>query len=125
MYHKKIRPKRQGPFPIEKVLGPVTYKLKLPTGWKIHPIFHSVHLTPFKETPQYGPVRISPPPDLIDGEEEYEVDHIVKHRKTCRGQIQYLVRWKGQGPEDDSWEPAKHFKHAKETLGEYKKRHCL
>jgi hypothetical protein len=119
MYNKKIRLKREGPFRIEKVLGPVTYKLHLPKGWKIHPIFHAVHLTPFKETPQYGPVRIA------DGQEEYELDHIVKHHKTCQGQVQFLVRWKGQGAEDDSWEPAKNFTHAKETLQEYKKTHKL
>ena len=30
LYHKKIGPKREGPFKIEEVLGPVTYQLKLP-----------------------------------------------------------------------------------------------
>ena len=29
-YHKKIGPKREGPFEIDEVLGPVTYRLKLP-----------------------------------------------------------------------------------------------
>ena len=29
-YHKKMAPKREGPFEIEEVLGPVTYQLKLP-----------------------------------------------------------------------------------------------
>ena len=29
-YHKKMAPKREGPFEIEDVLGPVTYQLKLP-----------------------------------------------------------------------------------------------
>src|SRR5277367_5738443 len=35
-YHKKMSPKREGPFEIEEVLGPITYKLKLPKTWKIH-----------------------------------------------------------------------------------------
>jgi hypothetical protein len=30
-YHKKMAPKREGLFEIEEVLGPVTYRLKLPT----------------------------------------------------------------------------------------------
>jgi hypothetical protein len=30
-YHKKMAPKREGPFKVEEVLGPVTYQLKLPT----------------------------------------------------------------------------------------------
>ena len=49
-YHKKIRPKREGPFEIEEVLGPVTYQLKLPETWRIHNIFHAVLLRPYMET---------------------------------------------------------------------------
>ena len=33
IYHKKMKPKREGPFFITEVLGPVTYRLKLPTSW--------------------------------------------------------------------------------------------
>jgi hypothetical protein len=32
-YHKKMAPKREGPFKIEEVLGPVPYQLKLPESW--------------------------------------------------------------------------------------------
>jgi hypothetical protein len=32
-YHKKMVPKREGPFEIEEVLEPVTYQLKLPESW--------------------------------------------------------------------------------------------
>ena len=49
-YHKKIGPKREGPFEIEEVLGPVTYWLKLPETWKIHNVFHAVLLRPYMET---------------------------------------------------------------------------
>jgi hypothetical protein len=40
-YHKKMAPKREGPFKVEEVLGPVTYQLKLPTTWKTHNVFHA------------------------------------------------------------------------------------
>ena len=43
-YHKKIGPKREGPFEILKVLGLVIYQLKLPSTWKIHPVFHATLL---------------------------------------------------------------------------------
>ena len=46
---KKFAPKWEGPFRISEVLGPLTYRLKLPEQWKIHPIFHATLLTPFKE----------------------------------------------------------------------------
>jgi hypothetical protein len=43
-YHKKIAPKREGPFKINEVLKPVTYRLKLPETWKIHNVFHAILL---------------------------------------------------------------------------------
>jgi hypothetical protein len=61
------------------------------------------------------------PPDLIDGSEEHEVDHIVGHRKDKRGVMQFLIRWKGEGPDGDTWLTASALKNAKETLQEYKK----
>uniref|UniRef100_A0A0W0FJK0 Tf2-1-like SH3-like domain-containing protein n=2 Tax=Moniliophthora roreri TaxID=221103 RepID=A0A0W0FJK0_MONRR len=77
---KKLAPKREGLFRILKVLGPVTYWLKLPHQWKIHPVFHTALLTPFKETEAHGPSFTEPPPDLIEGFEEYEVEAIMGHR---------------------------------------------
>ena len=90
-YHKKIR---EGPFEILKVLGPVTYWLKLPSTWKIHPIFHVTLLRQYKETDVYGANFPQPPPDIIKGEEVYEVERILKHRKQGWG-YQYYVAWKG------------------------------
>jgi hypothetical protein len=49
-YHKKMALKQEGPFEIEEVLGPVTYRLKLPNTWKIHNVFHAVLLKPYVET---------------------------------------------------------------------------
>jgi hypothetical protein len=46
-YHKKMAPKREGPFEIEEVLGPVTYQLKLPESWQIHKVFHAALLRPY------------------------------------------------------------------------------
>ena len=41
----KLAPRRYGPFPIKKKLSPVTYRLKLPTSMRIHPVFHVDLLT--------------------------------------------------------------------------------
>ena len=73
----KLAPRRHGPFRIVQVMSPVNYRLKLPTQWSIHPVFHTDLLTPYHETPTHGPNYQHPPPDLVDREEEYEVKKIL------------------------------------------------
>ena len=68
--HKKLRLKRQGPFKITEVLGPLTYRLQLPPQWKIHDVFHATLLTPYRETEAHGPNFAYPLPDDIEGEEQ-------------------------------------------------------
>ena len=41
LYHKKMAPKREGPFEIIDILGPLTYRLRLPETWKVHNVFHA------------------------------------------------------------------------------------
>ena len=76
---RKLAPKRLGPFEILQVLSPLTYRLKLPPTWKIHNVFHASLLSSYKETPTHGPNFPSPPPDLVNSEEEYEVERILAH----------------------------------------------
>jgi len=123
-YPKKFAPKREGPFKITEVLGPLTYRLDIPKRWKIHNVFHATLLSLFRQTDVHGPSFSNPPPDLIDGEEEYEVEAILNHRKIGRG-YQYLIRWKNYSSGDDSWEPESHIKNADDILTTYKKKHKL
>jgi len=123
-YPKKFAPKREGPFKITEVLGPLTYRLDIPKRWKIHNMFHATLLSLFRQTDVHGPSFSNPPPDLIDGKEEYEVEVILNHRKIGRG-YQYLIRWKNYSSGDDSWEPESHIKNADEMLSTYKKKHKL
>ena len=73
----KLAPRRYGPFPINKKLSPVTYRLSLPSSMKIHPVFHVDLLTRYQETTAHGPNYEWPPPDIIDGEPEWEVEKII------------------------------------------------
>jgi hypothetical protein len=121
---RKLAPKREGPFSIIEVISPLSYRLKLPDQWKIHPVFHAHLLTPFRETSTHGSNYLHPPPDLIDGVEEHEVEFITRHR--LRGHShQYLVKWKGYPTADNTWEPESNLDHAAELLKEYKDRHSL
>ena len=50
----KLTAQHHGPFPVEQVLSPVTYKLSLPSTWNVHPVFHTDLLTPYRETSFHG-----------------------------------------------------------------------
>jgi len=125
-YHTpKLAPRRHGPFCISKVISPVAYKLALPLSWGIHDVFHSSLLLPYKETTTHGPNFTRPPPDLIEGEEEYEVEAIINHRRHGRRrQLQYLIKWKGYPSSDNTWE-AMDDVHADDLTREYHRRHPL
>jgi hypothetical protein len=75
----KINPLWYGPFKIIKEISPVAYQLALPSEWKIHDVFHASLLSPYTETDVHGPNFVHPPPDLVGGEQEYEVEHIINH----------------------------------------------
>jgi hypothetical protein len=80
-HHKKIALKREGPFKIDEVLGPVTYRLKLPESWKIHNVFHAALLRPYIENKVYGNNYPKPLPELLEGEEVYEVEAIPSQKR--------------------------------------------
>jgi Chromo (CHRromatin Organisation MOdifier) domain len=115
----KIAPKRLGLFTIAKEVRTRAYQLDLPERWNVHNVFHATLLTPFKETEAHGPAFLKPPPDVIDGEEEWEVERILAHRKRGRG-YQYLVHFKGYSNAEDKWLPAKNLENSSEMLDKYK-----
>ena len=118
----KLAPKRHGLFKIGKVLSPITYQPKLPPQWKIHDIFHADLLTPYHETEHHGPNFTKPPPDLIDGEEEYKVKEILQSRKFGRQcKVQYLIKWKGYPDLENQWVNWNDV-HTDEALAEFKKK---
>ncbi len=103
----KLTPKCLGPFKITKEISLVVYQLALPVNWRIHDVFHASLLTPYHETNAHGPNFTHPPPDLIEGEEEFKVERIITHRTFGRSKnLQYLIKWKGYPESDNSWEPA-------------------
>ena len=119
---RKLAPKREGPFKIKEVLGPVTYRLILPKQWKIHDVFHACLLTPYKETDLHGNNETRPPPDLVEGNEEYKVEAILSHHLHKNCETTYLIKWKGYDSSENSWEPESNLTNAEEELDDYKRR---
>ena len=103
----KLAPRRVGPFLIVKQVSPVAYQLALPPSWTIHDIFHASLLSPFRHTAQRGQDFLRPPPEIVEGEAEFEVEAIKNHCFYGRKrQLQYLIGWKGYPSADDTWENA-------------------
>jgi chromatin segregation and condensation protein Rec8/ScpA/Scc1 (kleisin family) len=85
-------------------------------------VFHVDLLIPHHETDAYGETYSQPPPELIDGEEEYEVEEIITDRyDKRRRKRQFLVKWKGYPVSENSWVNEKDL-HAPELLTEYRSR---
>jgi hypothetical protein len=100
----KLFPKFIGPYRIEKRVGQVAYKLTLPEGMRIHPVFHVSLLKLYREERGMQP----PEPLVINDEALFLMEKILDHkivqigRKSYR---EYLIKWQGQAPDHNSWVP--------------------
>jgi hypothetical protein len=63
-------------------------------------------------------LKIPPPPEIVNDQEEYEVENIVNHQNTRIG-VEYLVHWKGYPQEECMWLKEKDLEHAQEIVQEY------
>lgn len=104
--------------PVNQPLKPGT-SLELPfvdvQRWKHEPRVNS------RLIPDLGQATDEAKSELHAGGEEYEVERILQD--DDRGGIrQYLVRWKGYGPENDTWEPASNLQGCAKVIADYEKR---
>ena len=112
---RKLSAKRLGPYPVEKIIGPNAVKLSLPHSMKIHPVFHVSLLEPKKNSSIPNRTNPPPPPEVVEGVEEYEVEEILDSR-IYRGALQYLVSWKGYDPSENSWEPSSNLENSQDLV---------
>jgi hypothetical protein len=120
---KKLDAKFHGPFKVISAVGKLAYKLKLPPGWGIHDVFHESKLKPAHEPqfPKQKETRPRPPPEIIDGNEEHEVEE-VQGVQNKQGKKQFLVKWKGLPQEESSWEQEENLKNARGAIRDFFKR---
>jgi hypothetical protein len=81
-------------------------------------VFHVSLLYPHP-TDDFNQQPVPPPPAVaLEGEEEYKVERIINSRKIgCK--VEYWVRWKGYGPEEDTWEPRENLRNAQTALNNF------
>jgi len=88
---------------------------------QLHLVFNVVKLTPALDDPITGQkTEDHPPPIVIDGEVEWEVEEILDSRWHQR-RFQYLIKWKGYGREHNSWESASEVSAPELTVEFYRK----
>lgn len=86
---------------------------------RIHPVFHVSLLEPTD-----NPIKEQEPIELDEEIQEplWEVEAILDRAKL-RGMMKYLVKWKGFGPEENTWEPATNLRNCRTLLNRYLRDH--
>ncbi|XP_039004684.1 uncharacterized protein LOC120131872 [Hibiscus syriacus] len=108
---QKLAPKWFGSFLIVKKVGKVAYKLQLPNGSKVHPVFHVSQLKKHIGTEVYQPEL---PVIGSDGAISKEPLRILERRMVKRGNravTEMLVEWTNSFPEDATWEVLYQLQH--------------
>ena len=75
-----------------------------------------------------------PPVQLEDGEEDSdpentskpcEVERLLDRRISSTGQVSYLVKWRGYGPQDNVYYPLHALKNSMELVRQYDEEHPI
>uniref|UniRef100_A0A8C6VUD0 Gypsy retrotransposon integrase-like protein 1 n=1 Tax=Nothobranchius furzeri TaxID=105023 RepID=A0A8C6VUD0_NOTFU len=100
---RKLTPRFLGPYPVERVINPVAYRIRQPRPLKVHPVFHVSQLRPVRTSLLAPPPDPEPPPRGVGEDGLFNVRRLLDARRCGRG-WQYLVDWADYGPEERSWE---------------------
>ncbi|KAJ8122730.1 hypothetical protein ONZ43_g1146 [Nemania bipapillata] len=124
-HQTKLTYRKAGPFPIEHVISPLKYRLKLPPWLKWGPEMSIENLIPAR------PDKFDRPRPEIggltrDGQEKFIIERIEGHSVMKRPgdpspRLYYRVKWMNY--DDPTWEPASALRHdVPKMLTEYHKR---
>jgi len=109
---KKLDYKKIGPFKILATIGTSAYKLDLPASMRIHNTLHISLLELYNDNKLPSQRSEPPPPILIEGEAEYELEEVID-APLHYNKLQYRAKWTGYSPEQDkTWYPADNFENA-------------
>ena len=125
--HWGLKRRYDGPFPIIKRVGKVAYKVELPQGIKIHPVFHVSMLKPYREDlddPNRG--KSTRAPLNVRAQYDKEVEYIISHRKVPQSNqpptTEFLIKWKGLPESEASWEPIRDLWQFEEQIKAYEEK---
>jgi hypothetical protein len=96
--------------------------LQLPSHMQCHNVFHISKIREYFYPNEHFPTRTVPEPTepacTVDGHTEYEVEEVLDYR-MFRKKPQYLVKWKGYGDKETTWEPKEFLTHCPELIAEF------
>jgi hypothetical protein len=107
----KLTSKYYGPYRVTDKVGNLSYRLLLPDGVKIHPVFHVSQLKKHvgkNAVPQPGLPLVGD-----NGKIKTEPLKVLETRSLPRNKVlvtQWLIEWQNLAPEDTSWEDADFIK---------------
>jgi hypothetical protein len=123
----KLTSKWIGPFKVLDVSPDRTVTLELPSAMRLRSNKFNVSKVKLYTSSKLDfPNRVQlnrPPPDIVDGEEQYEIEEIAGKRsvRIGRGQYrtEYLVKWKGYPISESTWEAEEKLNNASEVVDEF------
>lgn len=104
----KLSPRFYGPFEIIQKVGAVAYKLKLPEGSKIHPVFHVSLLKKQIGSHTLADCSLPTVPEAEDS--ILPIPQAILDRRTRKKKDEVLVHWQGLSPAEATWESADHLR---------------
>ncbi|GMG17698.1 unnamed protein product [Phytophthora fragariaefolia] len=111
----KFGPRWIGPYTVARKIHNHAYELNIQTGNKLHPVFNTGSLKPYKAT-----TRLCRPGDVILA--DVSVGQIVKRllgKRRHKRRTQFLVEWVGE--ERPTWEPMENFAQIPDLISDFKK----
>lgn len=113
---KKLAEQMAGPFKILARKGNA-FEVDLPASIKVHPVFNADKLRKASNDPLEGQINDEPPPIVVEGEHEWEVEKILSVR-LVHGQLKYKVKWLGFDEDLDEY-LASNFRYAPQALTDF------
>ena len=101
----KLSPRFYGPFMVVEKVGSVAYKLDLLVDSKIHSVFHVSCLK--EKLGRRHQLVVTLPPTDREGVVRPEPEEVLERRmkkKKGRAVTELLIKWRGLGAEEASWE---------------------
>ncbi|KAE9310844.1 Transposon Ty3-I Gag-Pol polyprotein [Phytophthora rubi] len=113
---KKLAPRFIGPYPVVKQVHHDSYELKLSKGLKLHPVFHTSLLKPYRsdESRSQNVNKVI----LNDGSEGQLAREVIGHRRRKK-KLQYRIWWLGEPRADATWEPVENLNQIPGLIDKY------